>query len=168
MTGEVKNLPRDVGSDIRPKIQAKRIPRHLAEHPSQEAAVAPGASGRNRRLCVVVGLWNVRFLGDEVRRAFRISKSKIEIRPMFHFTRKRIEAHVCICFVALKVYKELERLLKLSNINMSVDKVLALAQSIVTIQLTLPQNKQTISRTMLMKRHQRIATLFSDDFWGTH
>ena len=58
---------------------------------------------------------------------------------MFHFTRRRIEAHVCICFVALKVYKELERLLKLSDINMSVDKVLALARTIVTIQMTLPQ-----------------------------
>ena len=102
-----------------------------------------------------------------VERAFRISKSKIEIRPMFHFTRRRIEAHVCICFVALKVYKELERLLKIANINMSVDKVLALAQTIVTIQLTLPQNKQTITRTMLMKRHQRIAPLFEDDFWVT-
>jgi len=44
-----------------------------------------------------------------VERAFRIAKSKIEIRPMFHFTRKRIEAHICICFVALKVYKELEQ-----------------------------------------------------------
>lgn len=103
-----------------------------------------------------------------VERAFRISKSKIEIRPMFHFTRRRIEAHVCICFVALKVYKELERLLRLSQINMSVDKVLALAQTIVTIQITLPQNKQTISKTMLMKRHQRIAPLFSDEFWGMH
>ena len=102
-----------------------------------------------------------------VERAFRISKSKIEIRPMFHFTRRRIEAHVCICFVALKVYKELERLLKLSNINMSVDKVLELARTIVTIQMTLPQNKQTITRTMLMKRHQRIAPLFSEDFWVT-
>lgn len=102
-----------------------------------------------------------------VERAFRISKSRIEIRPMFHFTRRRIEAHVCICFVALKVYKELERLLKLANINMSVDKVLALAQTIVTIQITLPQNKTTISKTMLMKRHQRIAPLFSDDFWVT-
>lgn len=102
-----------------------------------------------------------------VERAFRISKSKIEIRPMFHFTRRRIEAHVCICFVALKVYKELERLLKLSQIKMSVDKVLALAQTIVTIQMTLPKNKQVINRTMLMKRHQRIAPLFSDDFWVT-
>ena len=87
---------------------------------------------------------------------------------MFHFTHRRIKAHVCICFVVLKVYKELERLLKLSNINMSVDKVLALAQTIVTIQLTLPKNKQVINRTMLMKRHQPIAHLFSDEFWGTH
>ena len=102
-----------------------------------------------------------------VERAFRIAKSKIEIRPMFHFTRRRIEAHVCICFVALKVYKELERLLKLSDINMSVDKVLALARTIVTIQMTLPQSKQTINRTMLMKRHQRIAPLFTDEFWVT-
>lgn len=102
-----------------------------------------------------------------VERAFRISKSKIEIRPMFHFTRRRIEAHVCICFVALKVYKELERLLKLSGINMSVDKVLELAKTIVTIQITLPQSKQTINRTMLMKRNQRIAPLFADEFWGT-
>lgn len=87
---------------------------------------------------------------------------------MFHFTRCRIEAHVCICFVTLKVYKELERLLKLSDINMSVDKVLALAQTIVTIQIKLPRNKQTINRTMLMKRHQCIAPLFADEFWGTH
>ena len=50
---------------------------------------------------------------------------------------------------------------------MSVDKVLELARTIVTIQMTLPQNKQTITRTMLMKRHQRIAPLFSDDFWVT-
>ena len=55
---------------------------------------------------------------------------------MFHFTRRRIEAHVCICFVDLKVYKEFERLPKLSEINMSVDKVLAIARSIVTIQMT--------------------------------
>lgn len=105
-------------------------------------------------------LWNVE-------RAFRISKSKIEIRPMFHFTRRRIEAHVCICFVALKVYKELERLLKLSEINLSVDKVLALAQTVVTIQIKLPHNNEVLTKTMLMKRHKRIAPLFCDEFWVT-
>ena len=102
-----------------------------------------------------------------VERAFRIAKSKIEIRPMFHFTRKRIEAHVCICFVALKVYKELERMLKVSEIKMSVDKVLALAKTITTIQIRLPLNKDTYTQTMLMARHQKIAKLFDEDLWGT-
>ena len=102
-----------------------------------------------------------------VERAFRIAKSKIEIRPMFHFTRKRIEAHICICFVALKVYKELERMLKVSEIKMSVDKVLALAKTITTIQIKLPLNKEVYTQTMLMARHQKIAKLFDEEFWVT-
>jgi transposase len=106
-------------------------------------------------------LWNVE-------RAFRISKSKIEIRPIFHFTRKRIEAHICICFVALKVYKELERILKLTHINMSIDKVLNMARTITTIQIKMPLNNQILSKTMLMKRHKRIEILFDENFWGTH
>jgi transposase len=106
-------------------------------------------------------LWNVE-------RAFRISKSKIEIRPMFHFTRKRIEAHICICFVALKVYKELERILKGTQINMSVDKVLNMAKTITTIQIRMPLNNQILSKTMLMKRHKKIKILFDENFWGTH
>ena len=106
-------------------------------------------------------LWNVEL-------AFRIAKSKIEIRPMFHFTRKRIEAHISICFVALKVYKELDRILKTSNVNMSVDKVLNMAKTITTIKVKLPLNNQTISKTMIMKRHKRIEKLFDENFWGTH
>ena len=86
---------------------------------------------------------------------------------MFHFTRKRIEAHICICFVALKVYKELERRLKVSDIKMSVDKVLALAKTITTIQIKLPLNKDIYTQTMLMDRHQKIAKLFDENFWGT-
>jgi transposase len=105
-------------------------------------------------------LWNVE-------KAFRIAKSKIEIRPMFHFTRRRIEAHICICFVALKVYKELERRLKCSDIKMSVDKVLAMAQTITTIEINLPKNKDTLRKTLIMNRHKKIAPLFDDDFWVT-
>ena len=104
-------------------------------------------------------LWNVE-------KAFRIAKSKIEIRPMFHFTRRRIEAHICICFVALKVYKELERLLKLSEIRMSVDKVLNMAKTVTTISVYMPQNKKHLIKTMPMKRHKPIAKLFDEEFWG--
>lgn len=104
-------------------------------------------------------LWNVE-------KAFRIAKSKIEIRPMFHFTRRRIEAHICICFVALKVYKELERLLKLSDIKLSVDKVLNMAKTVTTISIYMPVNKAHLTKTMPMKRHKPIAKLFDEKFWG--
>ncbi len=86
---------------------------------------------------------------------------------MFHFTRRRIEAHVCICFVALKVYRELERMLKLSDVKMSVDKVLVLAKIVTTIQVKLPLNKEVYTQTMLMARHQKIAKLFNENFWVT-
>ena len=69
---------------------------------------------------------------------------------------------ICICFVALKVYKELERMLKVSEI-----KVLALAKTITTIQIRLPLNKEVYTQTMLMARHQKIAKLFDGDFWVT-
>jgi transposase len=38
----------------------------------------------------------------QVERAFRITKGNLELRPMFHFSKKRIEAHVCIVDVQNK------------------------------------------------------------------
>jgi transposase len=105
------------------------------------------------------GLW-------QVESAFRVTKGKLELRPMFHFTKERIEAHVCICFVAYKVYKELERFLKIAKINLSVDKVLDIAKTITTIKIWLPETRQTISRTMLLTdRHNSISCLFDENFW---
>ncbi len=57
--------------------------------------------------------------------------------------------------------------LKVSEIKMSVDKVLALAKTITTIQIKLPLNKEVYTQTMLMARHQKIAKLFDEDFWVT-
>lgn len=105
------------------------------------------------------GLW-------VIERAFRITKGTIEMRPMFHFTPKRIEAHVCICFVAYKVYKELERILKITNINMSVDKILDIAKTITTIKIKLPISGNTLTKTMILThRHRSIAQLFDENFW---
>jgi transposase len=105
------------------------------------------------------GLWSIE-------RAFRITKGTLEMRPMFHFTPKRIEAHVCICFVAYKVYKELERILKINQLNMSVDKVLDIAKTITTIKINLPISGNTMAKTMLLTtRHKSIAQLFEENFW---
>lgn len=105
------------------------------------------------------GLW-------VIERAYRVTKGTIEMRPMFHFTHRRIEAHVCLCFVAYKVYKELERILKMSNINLSVDKVLSIAKTVTTIKIKLPISGNTMDKTMLItQRHKTIALLFDENFW---
>ena len=93
------------------------------------------------------GLW-------VVERAFRITKGSLEARPIFHFTERRIEAHICICFVAYKLYKELERLLCTLGIHLSVDKALDIAKTISTVTVALPDGTQD-TRIMLMTEEQR-------------
>ena len=105
------------------------------------------------------GLWIIE-------RAYRVTKGTLEMRPMFHFTTKRIEAHVCICFVAYKIYKELERILKLKGINLSVDKVLNIAKTITTLKVKLPISGETITKTMILtNKHRSIEDLFEKNFW---
>ena len=90
-----------------------------------------------------------------VERAFRVVKGKLETRPVFHFTERRIEAHICICFMAYKVYKELERLLKTLGIGLSVDKVLDIAKTISTVTFKL-SNGRTAEQTMLITPEQKL------------
>lgn len=94
------------------------------------------------------GLW-------VVERAFRITKGSLEARPIFHFTERRIEAHICICFVAYKLYKELERLLRLLGITLSVDKVLDIAKTISTVSIRL-EDGTVHTRTLLNTAEERM------------
>lgn len=43
-----------------------------------------------------------------VEQAFRIAKSDLAMRPIYHFKRQTIEAHILICFMALAVCKYME------------------------------------------------------------
>lgn len=59
----------------------------------------------------------------KIEKAFRISKTDLRIRPIYHRLRHRIEAHICIAFCAYKVYKELERQLKQKGAIWSAEKL---------------------------------------------
>lgn len=101
-----------------------------------------------------------------IEKAFRVTKGTLQIRPMFHFTPRRIEAHVSVCFVAYKIYKELERILKQEAFAISVDKVLAIAKTIITVKVRLPKSERVIEKNMfLTPEHKSIEKLFKDDFW---
>lgn len=70
------------------------------------------------------------------------------------FTEQRIEAHVCLCFVAYKVYNELERIISSLHLDMSVDTVIRIEKIILSIRLRLPINDKIIEKTMMLTPKQ--------------
>ena len=52
-----------------------------------------------------------------VERAFKISKTDLKIRPIYHRLENRIKAHILISFVSYAIYKEFERKIKRANID---------------------------------------------------
>lgn len=85
----------------------------------------------------------------QIEKAFRISKTDLRIRPIFHYRRRRIEAHVCIAFAAYTIYKELERLLIKHRLGFSPKRAAELTHNMYQIEYTLPDSGE--KKTALLK-----------------
>lgn len=80
----------------------------------------------------------------------KTEKTDLRIRPVYHFKRKRIEAHICIAFAACKVYKELERQLRNRKSDLSPEKAIEILKTIYGITIQLPQSKE--NKLMLLDK----------------
>jgi len=92
-------------------------------------------------------LWNIE-------RAFRMSKTDLRIRPIYHRLKSRIEAHICISFTAYCIYKELERILKQYKSTLSIKRSVELTHNMYQITYTLPESKHTKSNLLKMDNEQ--------------
>lgn len=97
-----------------------------------------------------------------IEKAFRMSKTDLRIRPIYHRRQRRIEAHLCICFAAYKVYKELERQLLQKQSNISIERAVECLKTIYGITIKHPASAHT--KTMLFHKHpdqERLVQLFA-------
>lgn len=78
----------------------------------------------------------------QVEKAFRMSKTDLRFRPIFHRKETRIKAHLIICFAAYALYKELEILIKKNKIELSVQKTIDELKEIQELTYRLPKSKQ--------------------------
>ena len=62
------------------------------------------------------GLW-------QVEQTFRIAKSTLEIRPVFHYNTNRIRAHFLICYISLVLIRYVEFELKKNHLHYPVDQL---------------------------------------------
>lgn len=93
-----------------------------------------------------------------IEKAFRVAKTDIKVRPVFHYARRRIEAHICIAFVAYKIYKELERQLYEKKAVFSPANAIEIAKTIYSIKAIKPSSGELFEKTLLLNDEQR--TLF--------
>ena len=91
----------------------------------------------------------------QIEKAFRVAKTDLKVRPIYHYVQRRIEAHICLAFVAYKIYKELERLLKENKSTLSPEKAIEIAKTIYSIKAIKPKSKQTFQKTLLLNDEQR-------------
>jgi len=91
----------------------------------------------------------------QIEKAFRISKTDLKIRPIYHYRKKRIKAHICIAFVAYTIYKELERLLSQKKITFSPKRAIELTHTMYSLEYQLPDEDQTEKTILKMDIEQK-------------
>ena len=74
-----------------------------------------------------VNLWHVE-------EAFRITKHDLKVRPVFHWTKERIQAHVAICFTAYALVRHLQYRVRLQYQNLSIETI---RQHLIRVQTSI-------------------------------
>jgi len=90
-----------------------------------------------------------------VEKAFRISKSDLRTRPIYHRKNQRIKAHICICFMAYAIYKEMERRLYENKTKISIEKAIAEIADIQQLTYTLPRSQEVKSKLLQLSQKKK-------------
>ena len=83
-------------------------------------------------------LWKAYIQLTDVEEAFRIQKTELEIRPVFHRTADRTRAHIFVCFIAYAMWKTLEQWSQRAGLGESVRKLLDEFHAIQSADVVLP------------------------------
>jgi transposase len=85
-----------------------------------------------------VELWKAYIQLTEAESAFRIHKSDLRIRPIWHQKQERVEAHILVCFLAYVLWKTLGQLCVQSGLGDEPRRVLEALSRIQMVDVILP------------------------------
>jgi transposase len=93
-------------------------------------------------------LWCAYIQLTEAEAAFRIQKSDLQIRPIWHQRQDRVEAHILVCFLAYVLWKTLAALCRQAGLGGEPRLVFESLSELSLVDVVLP----TRSGTMIKKR----------------
>jgi len=92
-------------------------------------------------------LWRWYMQLSQAEEAFRISKSDLSLRPVFHRKTERVEAHLLVCFLTLTLWRTLEMWMRgkgLGNCSRQLLKEVATVRSLdVVLPVKETENQQS-------------------------
>lgn len=100
-----------------------------------------------------------------IEKAFRMSKTDLRIRPIYHHLQRRIEAHICISFTAYAIYKELERVLNKEKSTISIEKAAELTHTMYQLSIMLPESNHHKEILLKMDAEQSMLKNIIDKFF---
>jgi hypothetical protein len=83
-------------------------------------------------------LWTAYMHLTEAEAAFRIHKSDLELRPIWHQKESRVQAHILVCFLAYVLWKTLAQWCHAAGLGEEPRKVLAELSQIRLVDVVLP------------------------------
>lgn len=83
-------------------------------------------------------LWEAYIHLTEAEEAFRIHKSDLRLRPVWHQKEERVRAHILVCFLAYVLWKTLERLCSRAGLGDEPRRVLKELSAIQLVDVILP------------------------------
>src|SRR5450755_4471292 len=83
-------------------------------------------------------LWQAYMQLTQAEAAFRIHKSDLSLRPIWHQKQERVEAHMLVCFLAYVLWKTLAQMCKSASLGDEPRKVLDEIAAIQTVDVILP------------------------------
>jgi transposase len=104
-------------------------------------------------------LWTAYIHLTDAETAFRIQKSDLELRPIWHQKEKRVQAHILVCFLAYVLWKTLGRWCHAAGLGEEPRKVLAELSQIRLVDVVLPTREGLELRKRCVSRpteHQAI------------
>ena len=76
----------------------------------------------------------------QIESCFRVQKTDLKIRPIYHWTPNRVRAHIAICFMAFTCQQYLSYRLRLQKNTLSIEQV---RNALTHMQLSILQHKET-------------------------
>ena len=104
-------------------------------------------------------LWKAYIQLTEAESAFRIHKTDLSIRPIWHQKEDRVLAHILVCFLAYVLWKTLAQLCQSAGLGEEPRRVLAELSDIRLVDVVLPTRSGTEIRRRCISRpsdHQQI------------